>query len=133
MGMCASAGVDTWSKIVKERWRSPEFVIDKLRECQVCACAGVLLYPQISGQCTVHIFSNADHKFFVAAVRAVKSLDANADMLSVYDKMRVYGVDEPVTLAGMYNFPQSKTGALLDISRLKKLVAWMVKNKRVGL
>lgn len=115
----------------REQWRRPEYVAEALDGYQFEALAGVLAFPELAKECTIHLFASSDGSYveiFKALKAAQNSPQGAVGKLS--DRGRL--VVNSGLLASLLGHPVTIWSARQAIDRTRKIITWRYRRQKEG-
>jgi len=113
----------------REQWRLPEFVAECLDRYQFEALAGVLRFPELAKECTIHLFASPDGGY-VEVFKALKH--AQNSPHGAIEKLYARGrlVANAELFSSLLGHPVTIWSARQAIDKARKVVEWRYRRQK---
>jgi hypothetical protein len=115
----------------REQWRFTEFASECLDRYQFEALAGVLRFPELAKECTIHLFSSPDGSYvevFKAFKASGNSPQGAVGRLSDRGRLPV----NAELLSSLLVHPVTIWSARQAIGRVMKIISWRYRRQKEG-
>jgi len=119
----------TARKWYREQWRFSEFVAEELDRFQYEALAGVLQYPELAKECTIHLFASPDG-VYVELFKAFKAAQNSPQgaIEKLFDRRRLLAYSG--LFPALLGHPVTIWSARQAIDKARKVIEWRYRKQK---